>query len=182
MRYLVFVVVFLCALMFTTSTVAQEVEVPEVEVTVVEGDNSIVFAGYMYDDGPFFVSGAGQDLGGGLWLFERGVTGANQTVAVDVAYLVYLSDLYSFGSFANKIFLGPIAGPEVDWINTETDDIPTLAYLNGAVGGIVGVDPFESGIFDGACFWGAYKHKFTFEDNSYDKTGWLLAAGVGWKF
>ena len=170
MRYLMIV---FCSLVLVAGVMAQDQP---------EENKNLVFAGYMYDDGPLFVSGAGYDLGKGVWTFIRGVTGDDQTVAVDVAYLIWLSDLYPLGGFADKIFIGPIAGPEADWVNTESDEVPTLSYLNGAAGVIVGIDPFESGIFQSASIWGAYKNKFTFEENSYEKTGWMMVAGVGWKF
>lgn len=143
----------------------------------VPSGNNIVLGGFKYDAGPYFITGAGQNIDGGLWSFEYVTSGVDQSASVEVAYLIPVNEIYNLGTWSSKVFFGPIAGPTADWINTENDDLPTMSYLNGSAGGIVSANPISD-----LYVWGAYKNKFTFVDNAFHKTGWLAGVGLGWRF
>jgi hypothetical protein len=136
-----------------------------------EADDNLFFAGYRYDEGPIASFGYGRNISGGLWTFQYADWGNYQTWNSEVAYLFFPDFLN------NKVFVGPIAGPDTDWLNTaEDDDLETIVYLNGAAGAIAGTH------FSGDWgIWGYGKYKFALEDNLYID-GWHCGVGFYYSF
>ena len=132
---------------------------------------NLFWGGAQYDDGVNVGFGFGRDIGEGLWggniwTFGNASVGAESSLNGEVALLFTVKD---------KFYIGPVAGPNVDWVN----DPPTsgLAYLSGAGGGLLGYDISEK-----TGLWLVGKFKYTFEADNMYRDGWVVGAGGFWRF
>ena len=115
-------------------------------------DANIGWAGVRVDDGARFSLGYGKDLGVG---FKGG----------------HFWVLTAF----DKLHFGPVAGPNVDWVDAPPAD--GLAYLSGAGGGLVCYDLWADG-----GLWGYGKFKYTFEADNLYRDGWATGGGLYIRF
>lgn len=145
-----------------------------VPVMAQNDQDQMVFWGGTYDEGPFMMTGHGYNLSGGLWSLQYTNFGADQSVNVELAYI---ADMKSLIGKMDNAFIGVLAGPNADWVDTEEDTLPTITYLNGAAGLIGGY-----GVFEDFYVWGAAKYKFKLEDSQYTKEGWKAALGLAYNF
>ena len=131
--------------------------------------SSVGFAGFRYDDGPLLSIGVANRLSGDIWLFNYTDLGHYGSLSTEISYFL----TSAWNDTPNAMGFGLIAGPDVDWLNTNPDDeIPTISYLVGA-GGFIGYFNFT----DEVGIWGYGKYKFTFENDNLYQDG--MAFGVG---
>lgn len=107
-----------------------------------------------------FDYGFGHRITGRLWYYTHAIVGDYGSWTNDAAYF--------FGN--GTLAIGPIAGPDVDWIN-QTPTEPT-AYIAGASGAAF------TATFDKWGLWGAAKYKFALESGTLYQNGWVGGAGV----
>ena len=135
-------------------------------------DANIGWAGVRVDDGARFSLGYGKDLGvgfkgGHFWVLTGTNVGAESSW--DIAEISLL-----FTAF-DKLHFGPVAGPNVDWVDAPPAD--GLAYLSGAGGGLVCYDLWADG-----GLWGYGKFKYTFEADNLYRDGWATGGGLYIRF
>lgn len=129
-------------------------------------DANLFWIGGEYSDGMNVEFGLGRDigmdfLGGHLWGFGKGSISAESWLHGEAALLFSVKD---------KFYIGPLAGPNVDWINSPPSS--GLAYLSGAGGVLAGYDvTIKSGL------WACAKYKYTFEAENMFRDGWMVGAG-----
>jgi len=129
------------------------------------------WAGIRADDGVRFSLGYAHDLGvgfkgGHVWLMTG--TNVGSESSWDIAEVALL---FSSGDF----YFGPVAGPNVDWVDAPPAD--ALAYLSGAGGGLLGVD-----VWDTYGLWAYGKFKYTFEADNLYRDGWAVGGGLYVRF
>ena len=134
-------------------------------------DASDVFmAGMRYDDKPYFSTGYAHHFGGVLWGFAYGDFGEKSgNVNTEVAALFNLGGLWDK---LNNLYVGPVAGPNADWVNQGEPDL--INYLNGAAG-IAASYAFTERF--GLC--GMAKYKFAIVDDNLYPDGWMVGI-AGW--
>lgn len=124
--------------------------------------SSFVFAGVEYDsDARGFTStiGAGTRVAGGLWNVSRTVIGRYGSLEPDLVYFVGVPQV-------DHLYLGLVAGPNMDWYDQPGDGIDPTFYIAGASGLLLNYRPDGWGITIGA------KYKFAFDTDSFYPDGW----------
>lgn len=128
-------------------------------------DPCLGFLGARSNDGVFAVSfGFGKPVTGDLYLFEYVDAGHTGTWASEVAYIFKPMD---------GLYVGPIAGPNVDWGSAADEGATPLTYLAGAAGALAG---YEVTRFGG--LWGYAKYKFAFEEGTAYRDGYAFGGGL----
>ncbi len=126
---------------------------------------TLAFAGARSNDGVFAVSfGFGKPISGSLYLFQYVDAGYTGTWSSEIAYVFKPLD---------KLYVGPIAGPNVDWGSTADKGASPLTYLTGAAGALVGYELLSWG---GA--WGYGKYKFALEEAATYRDGYAFGGGL----
>ncbi len=135
-------------------------------VSSAETDANLFWIGAEYNDGMKVEFGLGKDLGvgflgGHIWGFGKANISAESWLHGEAALLFVFKD---------KFYIGPLAGPNVDWVvNPPTSG---LAYLSGAGGVLAGYDiDVKHGL------WACAKYQYTFEADNMYRDGWLVGAG-----
>ena len=129
--------------------------------------DKILLAGARYDNDKFLVSyGYAAPLGKGFYEFLY--TDIGTPSGAFNAETAYLFDLGAFG--LDNFYIGPLAGPNADWINNEVTADP-VSYITGATGLAVSY-AFTDRIGLGAIG----KYKFSIENNNQYIDGWT--AGI----
>jgi len=138
--------------------------------------NNVVYSVAQYDNTFYGSVGTGQKVKGNIWSFESikfgKVDGTIQQTSTETA----LAYIIKSPVITDHIFIGPILGPNVDWLDQTNDGESAAAYITGAAGVIAGY-LFDNGIgFTGFC-----KRRFSFEKNAFDNT-YVAGGGVIYTF
>jgi len=122
---------------------------------------TIAYGGARFFDGKTVASyGVGRQLGDHLWLFTINDYGVYTSTALELAYVFNVAGPVSFGI---------LAGPNVDFVNVETEPDP-IAYLLGAGGGLLSLEFKHSG-----GLWAYWKKKFKLGEQD----GYLFGSQFG---
>lgn len=141
--------------------------------TVSAEDPNLMWVGARGDDGFKMSFGYGRDLGetpvfgGHTWLMTGTNVGSESSWDILEVALV-------FSPIAN-MYVGPLAGPNVDWVDTQPQS--GLAYLSGAAGGLLCYDVSED-----VGLWGYSKFNYTFEADNLYRDGWQGGGGLYVRF
>lgn len=140
-----------------------------------EDPNNMVIASVRYDEGILVSGGYAPNIAGGLWAMFYADFGNYESVNTELAYFI---------PFSENLYIGPVAGPNADWYNLETDSITgtfdysnVINYVAGAAGGMVFVKASDH--------WGvtAYaKRKFALESGNLYPDGWIYSLGFSYSF
>jgi hypothetical protein len=134
------------------------------------GTDNVLMVGARYDDKPYFTFGYARSLGGAFWGFAYGDFGEKSgNMNTEVAALFNLGGLW--GTLKN-LYVGPVAGPNADWVNQGEPDL--INYINGAAG-IAASYAFTDKF--GLC--GMAKYKFAVVDDNLYPDGWMVGI-AGW--
>ena len=133
--------------------------------------SNVVYGIVQYDNTFYGSVGTGQQVKGNIWSFESikfgKVDGTIQQTSTETA----LAYIIQSPVISDHIFIGPILGPNVDWLDKIGDGQSASAYITGAAGIIAGY------IFDNNLgFVGFCKRRFSLEKNAFENT---YAAGGG---
>jgi hypothetical protein len=136
---------------------------------------------YQSDSSFSGVFGTAQYLGKNIWnLSYVNASGTEKKINVEIAALFNLPKLNG------RVKLGPVAGPNVDWVHA-VDPIDYVSYFVGAAGGI-GTWEFARIIENGTPVanlglwaYGKYNFKLTPDDILY-KEGWKVGGGLYYNF
>lgn len=169
-----FIIVAFAVILLLSSTVsAQEQELPD-----------FVIAGIQYDAEFIGTIGFGFDLIGPIRSFTYGYFGDDQSAVVEFAVITRASSAFEYlgisaPAFCSKLFIGPILGPNFDFIGTSDDayegqdDGEFINYVSGAIGGVAAYSISEK---TGVWFMG--KRKFALEKGNEFLNNWLFGGGV----
>ncbi len=125
------------------------------------GLDKFLFAGVRYDNKALITFGSCLPLGGGFYNFSYTDVGTAKSAAnVDFAYLFKIKTAF---------YLGPVAGPGMDWENHGEGDL--VAYFVGA-SGLTTAIAFTSNLGIAAMA----KYKFSYEGDNKYVDGWT--AGI----
>jgi len=135
------------------------------------GTNNVLMLGARYDsDKPYISFGYANHLGGALWGFAYGDFGVNGGIMnTEVVALFNLGGLWDK---LGNLYVGPVAGPNADWVNQGEQDL--INYINGAAG-VAASYAFTDRL--GLC--GMAKYKFTVTDDNLYPSGWMVGF-AGW--
>ncbi len=158
-----FIIAILAVVMLSGACIAQDVT------------KNIVFMGGRYDKVPVLSFGYATPIDGNLWSFSYVDAGQFQALNTEVAYLFSIDKTVWI---IDKIYIGPIAGPNAEWYGANTDDnVPTINYIVGAAGGLLALD-----ISPTIGAWGYGKYKFTFQEDNMYKDGFAVGLGLFYRF
>lgn len=135
-----------------------------------ESYRTIVFGGvrFIENSGTLVSFGIGSPIAGSnVYLFNYTDVGRYGSISTEAAYLF---------TPAARLYVGPLAGPNVDWVGQSAVADP-ITYLTGAAGAVVGYN------FSGN--WGAWgygKYNFSFAGDTKYQAGYLVGVGLycGW--
>lgn len=135
---------------------------------------ALVFGGATYDkdDGIASIVGAGKDLGSNIWTTSRLTIGTygGGALETDLLYGIRLSDHF---------VLGLVAGPGVDWFETEGDPI---SYMTGSAGTVFTYQFTRGSIFGDWGVFAAWKYKFGVEGETLYQDGYVAGLGLAYAF
>lgn len=173
MKYLIVLIGLLLIPVSSFSMLKKKVYEPEAgdpgrisSVVTGEAYRSIAFGGVRFPstDGSLFSFGIGSAFeGSNLYLFNYTDIGRYGSVSSEVAYLF---------NPVRWLYLGPLAGPNVDWMNQSVGADP-VTYLVGSAGAVVGCSFSNSwGV------WGYGKYTFGFEQGTEYPDGEIFGFGL----
>lgn len=120
--------------------------------------DKFLFAGARYDNKLLVTFGACIPIGGNFYSFNYTDVGtAKASANTDLAYLMKMP--------IKGLYLGPVAGPAVDWENQGVGDLVT--YFVGASGALASL-----AITPNIGLAGMGKYKFSFKDDNKYVDGW----------
>jgi len=128
-----------------------------------EATTNLAFGGVRYDDGVHLSVGYGKQLAGQLWTLQYTNLGFD--------YGSWNSEFAYFFRPNDKLYVGPLAGADADWINAAEDE-PIITYVVGAAGAVLAYD-----FNDVVGCWGYFKYKFSLENDNQYIDGY--ATGIG---
>jgi len=142
--------------------------------------NKAFFIGGAYDSGWIGSYGFGTKVVGNVWVFPVAHFGAEQVSGdIEFAYIVNAGSAIRslIGkdiSFLNKLYIGPIAGPNVDFVGiAQENDGPDATYVTAAAGGVVTLEAMKN-----IGFWAYWKYNFELEETSLDLSTWQSGGGI----
>ena len=138
-------------------------------ISFAQEPGTVFFGGINYDEAAVVVTGVGFNIPGtGLWNWSYSNFGAYSSINNEVSYLVRF----------DKLYIGPIIGPNIDW-QEPAEDVGIITYLSGAAGLMGGVSFTEK---FGIWAYGKYKFDFKEEDQSMYIDGYAVGGGLFIKF
>ncbi|MCK9369463.1 hypothetical protein M0R04_05955 [Candidatus Dojkabacteria bacterium] len=169
-KILSIIVIFALLVIFVSPLMAQDTN----------NKNSAGYCGMLFNDSKLSgVFGVGQRVKGNLWSMELFSSGANKSLGVDIIYFVKPNNL--IGIIPSALSIGAIAGPNNDWVASETEGMPSISYFAGATGVVCVYDVIINNVhtFD---IWGNAKYTFEFNNSDSYESNWRIAAGLSMLF